>query len=299
MPINASFEYMNAEKRYSQAVTLEQKIAALQEMIREAPAHKGGESLRAELKTRLKKFLEKQEKGKKVGKGAKGIRKEGFQVAIVGLANSGKSCLMKKLTNAEVIISEVAYSSREPIVGMMEYSGVRAQLIDFPAIEGKDIDFGTLNTSDCLMIVVSSLDDVEKVEKFLFKATGKRIIVLNKIDLLSETERRKVEARMKSRKIDGVIVSCFSGEGIEDLKGVIFSKMGVIRVYTKEPGKVRSEDPVVLPSGASVKDVAESIRKGFSLRVKEARLTGPSGKFANQRVGLGHVCKDRDVVEFK
>ena len=55
---------------------------------------------------------------------------------------------------------------------------------------------------------------------------------------------------------------------------------------------------MVLKDGSTVRDVAEGIYKGFSLKVKETRLTGPSGKFPNQKVGLNHEVKDKDVVEF-
>ncbi len=299
MPINASHQFYTAEKKYLAAQTMEDKIFYLREMIREAPSHKGGENLRAELKTRLKKFLEKQEKTKKSGKGQKGIRKEGFQVALVGLTNAGKSSLLGQLTNAHPIIAETQFSTTEPEIGTMDYAGVKAQIIDFPALEGKDIDFGTLNTSDCLLIVVKDMQDIAEVETYLERAIGKRIVVITHIDKLDGNERRKLEARMKSKRINGVLISCVTGEGIDDLKGKIFGTMGVIRVYTKEPGKKPSPDPVVLPEGATVKDVAEKIVKGFARRVKEARLTGPSGKFSNQRVGLKHICKDKDVVEFK
>ena len=78
MPINAGYEYLNAEKAYLEAQTLEEKIRRLEEMIRTAPKHKGSENLLAGLKTRLKKFLEKKEKGRSVGKSSrKTIKKEG------------------------------------------------------------------------------------------------------------------------------------------------------------------------------------------------------------------------------
>ena len=95
-----------------------------------------------------------------------------------------------------------------------------------------------------------------------------------------------------------MLVSALTGEGIDELKKKMFMEMGVIRVYTKEPGKQPAGDPVVLPKGSIVKDVAESILKGFSARVKETRVTGPSGKFPNQKVGLTHGVKDLDIVEF-
>lgn len=71
MPINAHPEYIAAEKEYLNAVNAEEKIEKLKKMISYAPAHKGGENLRAQLKLRMKKLLEQQEKSKKSGKSSK------------------------------------------------------------------------------------------------------------------------------------------------------------------------------------------------------------------------------------
>lgn len=77
MPLNAGYEYANAEKKYFQAITLDEKIIALEEMIKAAPKHKSSEHHVAELKNRLRRFLEKKEKSKSVGKTTqKSIRKE-------------------------------------------------------------------------------------------------------------------------------------------------------------------------------------------------------------------------------
>lgn len=299
MPINASHEYFEAEKKYLAAQTIEEKIERLKELIKAAPKHKGSENLLAELRTRLKKFLEKQDKLKKSGKGKKGIRKERFQVVLVGKTNSGKSMLINKLTNASSKVSENLYSTKEPIVGMMEYEGVRVQMIDMPSVNSEGFDNGIANNADCLLIVINNLDGLEDVNKKLQKAGGKKLVVINKIDELDLEEKRKLNARCMSRKIECVFISAKTMEGISELKKKIFESMEVIRVYTKEPGKEKNSDPVVLSEGSTVRDVAETIYKGFSLKIKEARLTGPSGKFQNQRVGLNHKLKDRDVLEFK
>ena len=138
----------------------------------------------------------------------------------------------------------------------------------------------------------------EDVEKILGRSTAKRVFVLNKSDKYDESEKRKIISRIKSGKINGFLVSVITGEGLEDLERKMFEEMEVIRIFTKEPGKKETKDPVVLRKGSIVKDVAESILKGFSLRVKETRITGPSAKFPNQKVGLTHELKDLDIVEF-
>jgi len=132
----------------------------------------------------------------------------------------------------------------------------------------------------------------------LKRARGEKIVVVNKIELLNWSELRRLKDRMKSRRIAGVVVSALSGEGIDKLKDRMMELTGMIRVYMKEPGKEKEKKPMVLKKGARVRDVAENILKGFSLRVKETKITGPSGKFPNQRVGLNHEVKDLDVIEF-
>lgn len=298
MPVNAGYEYFNAEKVYLAAQTLDEKIAALEEMIRAAPKHKSSENLLAELKTRLKKFREKSDKAKKTGRGKPGLKKEGYQVVFVGLPNSGKSSLLATLTNARPAVSAQAFTTYEPIVGTMDYGGVKAQIVDLPSIGSTAFDIGLVNTADCVALVVERPEELAQIDRVLSRASGKRIIVITKIDLLESSERRKLEERCKAKRLFPVFVSSVTGEGVEELKKRIFERMDMIRVYTKEPGKPSSGVPVVLARGSLVRDVAESILKGFSSRVKEAKVTGPSAKFANQKVGLMHELKDMDVVEF-
>ena len=141
MSTNQGPEYFIAEKNYLQAKTDKEKIFWLEEMIRNFKKHKGSEKMLAELKTRLKKFLEKKEKNKKVGKSSKkGIKKEGFQFVLVGKTNSGKSLLLSKLTNASPKVADYPFTTKNPEIGTFEYQGVKAQIIDMPAIKSEDFD---------------------------------------------------------------------------------------------------------------------------------------------------------------
>jgi small GTP-binding protein len=299
MPINAGYEYIAAEKAYLEAQTLEEKITCLEEMIRVSPSHKGAENLRAELKKRLIKFREKLEKGKKVGKGTKkGIRKEGFQVVLVGMTNTGKSALLAAITNAHPRIDSFPYTTKEPEIGTMDYEGVKAQIVDLPSIDSEQFDPGIVHTADAILIVIDSLQQLKTAEETVKSALGKKLVVYNKSDLISEDELRKLNATFRSRKINGLIVSAATGDNLNELKKILASMMNVVRIYMKEPGKPTSNIPMVMHKGATVKDVAEKILKGFSQRIKETKVTGPSSKFPNQKVGLAHIVLDRDIVEF-
>jgi len=299
MPINAHPEYIAAEKEYIVAKSLGEKIEKLRKMISVAPSHKGAENLRAQLRGRLKRFQEKLEKGRKSGKHSSklGIKKEDMQAIIVGFTNSGKSMLLSKLTNAKPRISDIKFTTTSPIVGMMDYFGTSIQLIENPAIESEYYDKGLSNTADTLIIVVRELNEIEKIKKLLEKSKAKQIIVFN--NFYPEKDARKVSATLSSKRYNFVIISNDKTGWYDELKDKIFQSFDKIRIYTKEPGKAPSKNPLILEPKANVEEVAEKILKGLAKKVKETRIWGPSSKFPSQKVGLKHELKDKDIIEFK
>jgi hypothetical protein len=301
MPINAHPEYLAAEKEYLVAQTLEDKIEKLKKMISLAPAHKGAENLRAQLKTRLKKLLEQKDKNKKSGKSSKqSIKKEEMQAVIIGETNTGKSSLLNILTNVNPQIADYEFTTKEPLVGMMDYRGSKVQLIDVPAIESEYYDKGIVNSADVIIMVVTKIEQIPKIRSELDKSRGIQIVAFNKADLLNDNEKRKTFATLQSKRYNFVMISVKNKENIQELKDKMFRGFGKIRVYTKEPGKeANKERPLILEPGSTVKEVAEKILKGFSSTIRETRIWGPSSKFPGQKVGLKHKMKDLDIVEFK
>jgi uncharacterized protein len=300
MPINAHPEFTAAEGEYLKARTAEEKIEKLKKMISYAPAHKGGENLRAQLKTRLKKLLEQKDKSKKSGKSSKvGIKKEDMQAVIIGKTNSGKSSLLNALTNAKPEISFSTFSTISPKIGMMHHDSASIQVIENPAVESEYYDKGLTHTTDTLLILINSLEDIREIEGLIGYSDRTRIIVFNKSDLLNENEKRKIQSTLQSKKYNFVLVSSLTREGLEELKEKLFESFERLRIYTKEPGKEKSKRPIILEPGATTREVAEKILKGFSQKVKETKIWGPSSKFSGQIVGLNHKLKDLDVVEFK
>jgi len=318
---NQSPFYQRAEKNFLEAENLEDKIRFLEEMIKECPKHKSSENMLANLRTRYKKLKSQSEKSKKAGKSSKaGIKKQDMQAVLIGKSNSGKSALLSLLTNATPRISDTKFTTTHPIIGMMNYEGANIQLIEIPGIESEYYDKGLANTADTLLILITKLKQLKEIEKKLIKTPGKKIIVFTKSDILTNTEKRKISATLQSKKYNFVIISSLFGKsdrinsGINDLKNKLFQSFNKIRVYTKEPKRLRnkipglaretqtkekSKRPIILEPDSTVKQVAEKILKGFSNKVKETKIWGPSSKFSGQKVGLAHKLKDLDVVEFK
>lgn len=302
MPVNAHPDYIAAEQEYLRAETLEEKIDKLKKMISLAPKHKSSENLLSQLRTRLKKFQEQQDKQKRSGRSTKtGIKKEDMQAVIVGKTNSGKSSLLNLLTNANPKISMNKFTTTTPIIGMMEYDSAQIQLIEIPAINSEFYDKGIVYTADTVLLIATNLEEINEILGKV-KTNGKIILIINKSDQINENEKRKLQATLKSKykNYNFVIISTKTQENLSELKDKLFQSFGKLRVYTKEPGKEPDKTkPMILNPGNTIRDVAEKILKGFSEKVKQSRIWGPSSKFPGQIVGMKHKVKDLDIVEFK
>jgi len=296
MSTNVHPEYVAAAKKFALAKTQEEKLTAMEEMLSTMPQHKSAEAMRANLRTRYKKLKESIENKKKSGGGKAGIKKYELQAIIVGFPNSGKSSVFNALTEKPVIISNNPFSTTFPDLGMMNFEDSQVQIIDMPPFPNADTSI--INTTDTILLVVDSIDQIQTAQEFFKKSKAKQIVVYNKIDLLNPDEKRKLEDRLKSKKYNFVIFSAKTRENLQLLKKKIFETFPIIRIHLKEPGKQTGKEPMILKENSSLADVAEKILKGFSKKIKKTRIWGPSSKFGGQTVGLDHILKDKDVVEF-
>lgn len=303
MPVNAGYEFANAEKQFLAAQTDEDKLLGLEEMIRAVPKHKSSENIVANLRTRYVKLKEKIEKTKAAKRRSSStqvsIKKGEMQAVLIGLTNSGKSSILKVLTNANPVIASYGFTTQVPEVGILNYETCPIQIVDLPAIGSDNFETGIINTSDTALVVIEKIHEIPEVEKVLNKFNGKRIVVFNKIDLYDENTKRKITENLRSKRYNFVLISCKTGEGLEELKEKIFKSFSKIRVYTKSPNeKDHDKSPVILPPNSTVESIAKIIFKGNMNVIKKIRIWGPSSKFGGQEVGIKHIFKDKDIVEF-
>lgn len=329
MPANLPPEYFDAEKRFKQASTPAEKIIALEDLIATVPKHKGTDKLRADLRRRLSQLRE--EAIKKSKKGGRGdlytVKKEGAaQIALVGFPNSGKSSLLACLTKATPVIADYPISTLTPLPGMMPFEDIQIQLVDLPPIGNESTDgwvSGILRYADALLLIVDISEDPEVQAELLIEQLKRWNIhivsnlksqVSNLKSLVGVSKRALLVANKKDlpgsedsflrlREQHEHICPCLSistrkKENLEELKRALFEISGIIRAYSKPPGKEPDlSTPFTIPSGSSVLDLASSIHKDFVYNFKYVRIWG-SAKFDGQRVEKNYILKDRDIVEF-
>ncbi|MFH1249460.1 MAG: TGS domain-containing protein [archaeon] len=297
MVVNATPAYQTAEKQYLIAKSTEEKINAVKNMITLCPKHKGSEKMLAALKKRLarlkEEILKEKEVRKRRGHNLNIKKEQDAQVVMIGMANSGKSTILSKITNASPQISELPYTTFKPEIGTLEM-GCKIQIIEVPSLkpgaDNKEL-LSLAETADLILAVVSSIEDLKFIGEEL-KQHDNKVLVINKKDIIKE-EKLKMLLNMKN----SIAISAKNEEGIKELKQKIFDSLCIMRVYTKEPGKKQTLEPLVLKKGKCIEDVSRKIRQDYVKRFVYARVWGDSAKFAGQKVGIKHILKDKDVIE--
>jgi len=326
MPTNLPPEYYSAEKKYKEAESISAKISSLEELVSIIPKHKGTDKLRADLRRKLSKLNDEQQKKKSLGKHKSDyhIDKEGaIRVVLTGPPNSGKSSILDALTNAEPKISDYPYTTWLPLPGMMPVLDIKVQLVDTPPLNTEHIEpelFDLLKTADLILLVVDLQEspllrieqclpmlEQQKIAPIQFKDRYINephmtllpfIMVVNKNDNEVYDEDFDIFNELcEFKECPTVSISALFKRNFKQLEHLVFEQLNIIRIYSKPPGKDPDMvQPFVLRTGGNIEDLAMKVHKDFAEKLKSARVWG-KGVFDGQPVGKDHVLNDQDVVE--
>jgi hypothetical protein len=214
---------------------------------------------------------------------------------------------------------------------MMTYEDIHLQLVDLPAVSPQHpVPWlaSALQTADACLLVVdlgesSCVEQVQAVHAVLrekhvtlterweaarasaepgngdpFALRLPALMLANKSDLAAD-EVADVEAfrELTGFNYPALAVSATTGEGLAQVGAWLFGHLGIVRVYTKTPGKPAEKDrPFTLRGGQTIEDVARLVHKDLAHSLKYARVWGKTG-IPGQHVGREHKLADGDVVE--
>ncbi|MFH0928914.1 MAG: GTPase [Candidatus Aenigmatarchaeota archaeon] len=265
MPTNVTVYYAKAQEKYINAKTREEKIKALEEMIKEAPSHKGGENLRKELKQRLSRLRQKKEAS--TSRRSFMIPKKGdAQVCMLGLTQTGKSTLLSKLTNARPKISSYPFTTEKPEIGTCDYHGVKIQMIEIPSTF-KPVFMSITHGADVIILLYKNREELKEVKEAL-----------------------------AAFRIEKPVLEISRDEEPDEIKERLWKRLGLIKIFCKEPGKKPSKKPMVIPRGSTVQDAARVLHNDFDNYFNFARVWG-SSKFPGEKVGPEYELEDDDILE--
>lgn len=317
MPANLTPEYLEAEERFKSAVSIPEKIVALEEMLRVIPKHKGTEKMQADLKRRLSQLRKESQKKKPAAtqKPLYHVEREGAgQIILCGPPNSGKSQLLAALTHARPEVADYPFTTRLPQPGMMPYEDIQIQLVDTPALSPEFLEpwqLAMIRQADAALLVFDVNDgNLLDQTEFVLSALAQRgilpernarpaVMVLgNKIDRPGAAENFNVWQELYGDRFEAQPFSALSSEHLDRIKLLLFDLLDVIRVYTKAPSKKVEENPVpyVLKRGSTVLDAAAMVHKDLAENFKFARVWGKT-RFSGQMVQREHVLEDGDLIE--
>lgn len=152
---------------------------------------------------------------------------DGVQTVIAGCVNVGKSSLLNRLLKEErAIVTPIPGTTRDIIESTIHIEGIPLRLMDtagFREVDGDVEKIGMrlaekkLAEADLSLVVLDQSRPLTREDTGMMAKTkgGKRLILLNKIDLPSGLDRRAVEREADDAPI--VRVSALTGEGIPEL----------------------------------------------------------------------------------
>lgn len=165
--------------------------------------------------------------------------RSGYQVILIGKPNVGKSMLMNRLVGNEAsIVTDIPGTTRDLVRDRMLFGSQLFDLVDTAGMRNGDkvnaIEYEgvrraqkEIDKSDIALLVIDSKKGIECDDRELISSLNnqKAIVVLNKIDLLTDSpsDKNAIAEQIKVGSDFVALISATTGEGLDELRHLIAS----------------------------------------------------------------------------
>jgi tRNA modification GTPase len=196
------------------------EIAAYSAAILDYDADDLPQNIGKTIKTKIKKLYEEIDKSLSRYAAARAVR-GGFNIALVGDANVGKSSLFNAILGSNrAIVSDIPGTTRDVVSATLDIDGYLVNLSDTAGLRkntrnkiekiGIERTNAEIQNSDMVLRIISA----EQSAKCKVQSSNNEIIVINKSDLIKD----------KSNK-NAIYVSAKTGDGLDELLGAIRTQL--------------------------------------------------------------------------
>ncbi|HHT29405.1 tRNA uridine-5-carboxymethylaminomethyl(34) synthesis GTPase MnmE [Petrimonas mucosa] len=214
--------------------------------------------------------------------------KNGIPVAIIGETNAGKSTLLNLLLNEEkAIVSDIHGTTRDVIEDTVNINGVTFRFIDTAGIRhttdtietlGIERTYQKIAQASIVLWMIDLTTPTEEIntlaQSIIPKLVDKHVLLLlNKSDLLSESEREEKQHLLPELKAERLFISAKKRQNTDQLQQLLLKAADI--------PQIGEHDVVVtnLRHYEALMNALEAVR-----RVKEGLDTGITSDFISQDI---------------
>ncbi|MDZ7968086.1 MAG: tRNA uridine-5-carboxymethylaminomethyl(34) synthesis GTPase MnmE [Nostoc sp. DedSLP03] len=173
------------------------------------------------------------------------LLRTGLKVAIVGRPNVGKSSLLNAWSRSDrAIVTDLPGTTRDVVESQLVVGGIPIQVLDTAGIRettdqvekiGVERSRRAANAADLVLLTIDASAGWTEGDEEIYQKVQHRpvIIVINKIDLVEESERTTFQSKISNPK-SKIVTAAAQNQGIDNLEAAILEIV--------QSGKVQAAD---------------------------------------------------------
>ncbi len=173
------------------------------------------------------------------------LLRTGLKVAIIGRPNVGKSSLLNAWSQSDrAIVTDLPGTTRDVVESQLVVGGIPVQVLDTAGIRettdqvekiGVERSRRAANAADLVLLTIDASSGWTEGDKEIYEQVQHRplIVVINKIDLVKEDDRKNLQLQIPNQK-SKIVTAAAQNQGIDALETAILEIV--------KAGKVQAAD---------------------------------------------------------